>query len=300
MTVQGVYKDLRNLSGLTFITSDYLPTGYTLYSDDQYGNSKSIQLSFEKRMRDNYSVRFNYTLSRAVGTSSSATDNYGRLINPPGTDISTLPLQPYPLSFDRPHVMQLLTTISWRKGEGPTIFGEKLLELFNLSFTTEFKSGLPYTRQDRRGNQSGEFNGARHPSYFNTDASLSRSILLSDLFGDSFGSSAIDLELEVLNLFNNVGPRAVYARTGQGDDDGSDGIYTGTVIFKNDPTNADGQQLDALGYLKYNPRWDLNKDNLVDLSEQQLAFTQLRNDRLARRTNYFIPRRVYFNVTFRF
>ncbi|HEY6172001.1 MAG TPA: TonB-dependent receptor [Candidatus Kapabacteria bacterium] len=301
MTVQGVYKDLRNQSGLLRISSPSLATGYTMYIDDQYGNAKSLMLSFDKRMRDNYAIRFNFTYSTAKGTSSSAAENYSRLINPPaGAETAVLPLQPYPLGYDRPIVSQLIVNLAWQKNEGPEIFGAKLLELFNLSFTTEYRDGTPYTPEDIRGNQSGEFNSARRPAYFQTNASLSRTIPLSDIFGDGAGNTAIDLQLEVLNLFNRTQAVDVYAATGLGDDDGTNGNFTGTVVFKNDPTNADGNQLDALGNLKYNTRWDLNKDGQVDLSEQQKAFTQYRTDNYARRTNYQVPLRTYFNVTFRF
>ena len=292
---------MRNQTGLQRISSDNLSTGYTLYSDDQYGNSKSVQLSLEKRMRDNYSVRLNYTISTAKGTSSSSTENYGRLINTSSSeDVSVLPLQPFNLSYDRPHVAQLIFALGWNKGEGPKIFGERLLELFNLSFTTEFQSGLPYTKLDLKFQQAGEFNADRNPAYFQTNASLSRSIRLSDLFGESMGNSALDLQLEVLNLFNRTEPITVYPTTGQGDNDGQPGTYTANVVFKNDPTNADGNQLDGVGHLKYNSRWDLNKDNQVDLNEQQQAYSQLRKDGFARRTNYQIPRRVFLNVSFRF
>lgn len=301
MEVRGVYKDLRNQSGLLRISSPSLATGYTMYIDDQYGNSKSLILSFDKRMRDNYAIRFNFTYSTAKGTSSSAAENYNRLINPPsGAETAVLPLQPYPFGYDRPIVSQLIVNLGWQKNEGPEVFGAKLLELFNLSFTTEYRDGTPYTPEDIRGNQNGEFNSARQPAYFQTNASLSRSIPLSDIFGDGAGNTAIDLQLEVLNLFNRTEALTVYAATGLGDDDGTPGAYTGTVVFKNDPTNADGGQLDALGNLKYNTRWDLNKDGQVDLSEQQKAFTQYRTDNYARRTNYQVPLRTYFNVTFRF
>jgi hypothetical protein len=301
MTIQGVYKDLRNQSGLLRVSSPSLATGYTMYIDDQYGNAKSLILSFDKRMRDNFGIRFNYTYSSAKGTSSSATENYARLINPPaGEEVAVLPLQPYPLSYDRTHTSQLIFNLAWQKNEGPDIFGVKLLELFNISFTTEFRSGTPYTPEDIRGNQAGEYNSARQPEYFQTNASLSRTIPLADLFGDGMGGTAIDLQLEVLNLFNRTEALVVYPTTGLGDDDGQSGVYTGTVVFKNDPTNADGNQLDALGNLKYNARWDLNKDNQVDLSEQQKAFTQYRTDNFARRTNYQVPLRTFFNVSLRF
>ncbi len=301
MGIQGVYKDMRHLSGLQYITSEYLPIGYTMYSDDQYGNAKSIQLNIDKRMADHWAVRFNYTLSSTKGTASSATENYGRLINQAsGSEISVLPLQPFKLNFDRPHVAQLILSTSFDKGEGPEIAGLKLLENISISSASEFRSGVPFTRLDQKGNQAGEFNGDRHPSYFQTDATLTRTIQLSDLFGESFGASSLDIQLEVLNVFNRTEPLRVYAMTGQGDDDGSSGVYPTSTVFKNDPTNADGQQLDAVGNLRYNPRADYNSDGIVDLTEQQASYTRLRKDTFDRRTNYQIPRRVFLNLSFKF
>lgn len=301
MSVQGVSKDMRNLSGLQYITSEFLPVGYTMYADDQYGNSKSIQLSLDKRLRDNWGVRFNYTLSSTKGTASSATENYARLINTAaGSEVAVLPLQPFNLNFDRPHVAQLILMANYAKNEGPSILGLNLLESMSISATSEFRSGVPYTKLDLKGNQAGEFNGDRHPSYFQTDATLTRTIQLADLFGETFGTSSFDIQLEVLNLFNRTAPMRVYAMTGQGDDDGSSGVYPGATVFKNDPTNGDGQQLDAVGNLRYNARADYNNDGVVDLSEQQTSFTRLRKDTFDRRANYQVPRRVYLNLAFKF
>ncbi len=301
MSVQGIYKDMRNLSGLQIINSEFLPIGYTLYSDDQYGNSKSIQLSFDKRMRDNWGLRFNYTLSSAKGTSTSATENYNRLINvAAGSETVVLPLQPFALGFDRPHVAQLILNSAFAKGEGPELFGLKILENFNFAATTEFQSGRPYTRLDLKGNQAGEFNGDRHPAYFQTDATLTRTIPLADLFGESFGSTSFDIQLEILNLFNRTEALRVYDRTGQPDDDGQPGTYASSTVYKNDPTNADGQQIDELGQLRYNARADINNDGVVDLAEQQTSYDRVRKDGFDRRANFQIPRRVFLNLAFKF
>jgi hypothetical protein len=303
MSINGIYKDLRNLSGLQAIHSPDLAVGYTLYSDDQYGNYRGLEVKFDKRMADNYSFRFNYTYSVAKGTSSSAAENYGRLIgqaNTTGDTVAVLPLQPYPLSFDRTHVAEMILSAGFNKGEGPTLFGSKILQLLTLSTTTEFQSGIPYTRLDAKGNQSGEYNGDREPSYFQTDATLTRNIPLADLFGTGMGNSSIDLQLEVINLLNQTNALFVYPTSGQGDDDGLNPTYLGTIDFVNDPTNANGAELDALGKLKYNPRWDLNHDGKVSLAEQAQAYQLERSNNFARRTNYQIPRRVYFNITLHF
>ncbi|HET9135599.1 MAG TPA: TonB-dependent receptor [Candidatus Kapabacteria bacterium] len=305
MSIHGIYKDFRNLPGLSTVSSDNLAIGYTLYSDDQYGNYKGVELSFEKRMADHYSVRVNYTYSIAKGTSSTATENYSLLINGQGGSPDdpnvVLPLQPFPLNFDRTHVAQLLFNAGFGASEGPSIFGTQLFQDLNLSTTTEYYSGTPYTKTDIKGKQAGEFNADRNPAYFQTDAALTRTIRLQDLFGSMFGANnTLQLQLEVVNLLNTTSAITVYPATGQGDDDGLLQPYTGTYDFINDPTDKDNLQIDALGKLKYNSLWDLNKDGRVSVQEQTQAYVQNHKDNLARRTNFQIPRRVYFNVTLSF
>jgi hypothetical protein len=298
-TVQGVYKDFQNQAGLQRITSEFLPVGYTIYSDDQYGNYRALQFSAERRMSNNWGVRVNYTYSATRATSSSALENYSQLINvDPQSEDAVLPLTPFATTYDKPHVAQMILNFGWGKGEGPIVFGMPILQHFTANFTTVYESGIPYTRVDTRGRQIGEFNADRHPEYIQTDATIGRSLPLADLFGEALNDMFLDLELEFTNLFNRTEPLYVYSTTGQGDDDGGDGNYNATAEFFNNPTDA--SQFDQLGRPLYNARWDLNRDNKVSREEQQLAYDQARSDRFARRTNYQAPRRVFFNVAFRF
>ena len=299
--VHGVYKDLRNQSGLQLVTSPLLPIGYTIYSDDQYGNDRSIEFVMEKRMSDNYSAKLTYTYQVAKGTSSSATESYNALINAdPSSEQAILPLQPFYFSYDKPHVAELLMSLNYNKGEGPTIFGTKLFQLFTLSTSTEYSSGTPYTLVDLKGAQLGAINGEREPDNFQTDLTLQRTIPFEDIFGETMKTVFLDLQLEVTNVFNRTTPLYVYPTTGQGDDDGTNGFYPATQDFYNDPTNLHGGQIDDFGNLLYNPRLDLNHDGRVSVAEQQIAFTRLRTDDFARHTQYQIPRRVYMNFTVRF
>lgn len=299
--IQGVYKDLRNQPGLQRITGPNLPIGYTLYSDDQYGNARSIQFTLDKRMSNNFSAKLDYTYGVAKGTSSSATENYSQLIGfDPNSENAVLPLQPFYLSFDRTHVAHLSFNLNYGRNEGPTLLGVKALQQISFALTTEYLSGTPYTRTDDKGRQIGEYNADRNPDQFTTDVTLQRTLDLGNWLGGAFKNSGLDIQLEVTNLFNSTTPVRVYTTTGQGDDDGSNGIYTGSQEFFNDPTNTRGNQLDQLGQMYYNPRWDLNHDGRVSLDEQQKAYTQYRSDRLARRTNYTVPRRAYLNLSLRF
>ncbi len=303
VSLHGIYKDLRNDAGLQRIASPLLATSYLLYSDDQYGNSRAIELILEKRMSDNYSVKVQYTYSSAKGTSTSATENYAALINAdPSSEQSVLPLQPFPLSFDKPHVAQVIFNLNYNKGEGPTLFGSKILEYFSLAATTEYQSGVPYTRLDLRGAQVGDFNGDRQPDYFQTDAALTRTIAFEDFLGPNFKSLSLDLQLEVSNLFNRTTALSVYPRTGQGDNDGQTYIWGGNVDYVNDPVNG---PLDQFGKPLYNSliakRDRLGSvSDVVTVADQQAAYTRLRNDSFAQHVLYQIPRRVYFNATLRF
>ncbi|MDP4199025.1 MAG: carboxypeptidase regulatory-like domain-containing protein [Bacteroidota bacterium] len=303
LSIHGIYKDLRNDAGLQRISSPLLATGYLLYSDDQYGNSRAIEVILEKRMSDNYSVKLQYTYSSAKGTSTSATENYAQLINAdPNSEQAVLPLQPFPLSFDKPHVAQLIFNLNYNKGEGPTLFGSKLLEEFSLAATTEYQSGVPYTRYDLRGAQIGDFNGDREPDYFQTDATLTRTIPFEDLLGPSFKSLSMDLQLEISNVFNRTTPLEVFPTTGQGDNDGSLGVWGSTIDYVNDPVNG---PFDQFGKPLYNARIAQhdkigNVSDVVTVADQQASFTRLRNDNLSRHLFYQIPRRAYFNVIVRF
>lgn len=300
-SITGIYKDLRNQSGLESVSSPLLASGYTIYTDDQYGSSRAIELVAEKRMSDNYSAKLQYTYSSAKGTSSSATEAYQNLINQdPGSQQATLPLSPFPFSYDRTHVASLLFNLNYNKGEGPTLFGSKLLQWFSLQTTTEYQSGTPYTKVNLRGAQIGDINGEREPDYFQTDATLTRTVPFEDLFGASMKNIFLDLQLEVINLFNQTNPISVYPVTGQGDNDGTTGQLGAALDYYNDPTNLRGNSIDALGNLYYNPRIDLNHDGRVSVAEQQIAYTRYRTDNFNRRTNYQVPRRVYFNATIRF
>jgi hypothetical protein len=307
LSVNGIYEDVQNQAGLEQISGPLLPVGYTIYSDDQYGSVRSLQLVFDKRMSNNYSARLNYTYSISKGTSASAEAAYAALINASTNgQNSALPLEPFPLSYDRTHVGQFIFNVNYLKGEGPSVFGSKFLQLFSFNSTTVYQSGVPYTRLDQRGIQVGEYNADREPSYFQTDCSLTRSIPFEDIFGESMKNFFLDLQIEVTNLFNTTNPISVYSQTGLGNSDGNNGIWTGTQEYYNNPTTSILQQFgvtsqyDGVGKLLYNPIADLNHDGKVSLSEQQTMYTRLRNDNFSRRTNYQAPRRVFFNVTLRF
>jgi len=299
LTVNGIYKKMKNITGIAQIISPVVSQAYYYYTDDEYGNYKGIELSLDKRLSDNFSARLNYTYSVALGTASTATTNYSAFTNQSSdAEAAILPLQAFPLDFDRTHVAQLLLSLLYGKGEGPKIGGTAILENFNFSTKTIYESGNPYTAFDIRGTQVGEHNGERQPNFMQTDFTITRNIPLSDVFGAGIGHSWLELQLEVSNLFNQVNAVTVYNTSGLGDDDGKTTPYNYSQDYVNDPTIPN--QLDALGLLLYNPLWDLNHDGRVDINEQQQGFKRERVDKFAQRTNYQLPRHFYLNFALHF
>ena len=300
-SVNGIYADIRNQDGIELISSPILPIGYTIFSSNEYGSDRSIEIVAEKRMADNFSMKLNYTYSQGLGTSSSATENYSALINQdPSAPTVVLPLTPYPFNYDRTNVLNFLFDISYTKGEGPTIFGQKLLEWFSLQTTTVYQTGTPYTATNTKGAQIGPTNGDREPDYFQTDLSLTRTIPFEDIFGPGMSKIFLDLQLEVTNIFNRTTPLSVYAATGEGNNDGNPNTFSTSTEYYNDPTNSRGGQIDALGNLFYDPRLDLNHSGVVTVAEQEISYAQYRSDEFAQEVNYQTPRRVWMNFTIRF
>jgi hypothetical protein len=196
--------------------------------------------------------------------------------------------------------LNFLFDISYAKGEGPTIFGQKLLQWFSLQTTTVYQTGTPYTATNVKGAQIGPTNGDREPDYFQTDLSLTRTIPFEDLFGPGMSKVFLDLQLEITNIFNRTTPLSVYAATGEGNNDGNPNTFSTSTEYYNDPTNSRGNSIDALGNLFYDPRLDLNHSGVVTVAEQEIAYAQYRSDEFAQEVNYQTPRRVWMNFTIRF
>jgi hypothetical protein len=301
VTLTGYYKDIYNQSDLAFIRA--VPQPFYQRVMSAYGNSKGVEITFRKRIMNNWGFDLNYTLGSATGTANNSSTIVAL---DPYTDNPAFPVEPFPLSFDRRHVVKAWLNFNWGEGEGPEIAGVPFLEYFNINLSGFWQTGTPYTPVDLNGQAQGALNSGRFPSFWNTDLRVTRTIPIPGFLGSN---TAIDLILDVTNLLNFTGAVSFYTRTGSPDQDGFalnrvPGDFPSTSYYRDpDPKNkvtTSTSQYDRVGNRLYNARADFNNDGIVTPEESYQGYLNYVSDVIDRRANYQYPRQVYFAVAFRF
>jgi len=314
--VTGYYKDLYDIEGIRFIPA--IPHNYSVLTNSEYGKSYGIELSLKRRYSNNFSFDINYTISWARGTSSSQFQHYQLVTNGPPDpytgEMKVYPQVDYWLDFDQRHTANIIFDYRLPEGAGPDLFGFKVLGNSGLNLLWRYHSGQPYTREDSRGNQVGEFNGARQPWFMRTDARVNKDFKLRGMNLSFF--------CEIENLFNERRAISVYPRTGSPNWDGK--VYNmGSSTFYEGEDPEYGANAD-LGIQEWNPQpynekghaqqaepLDLNgdgdyedvigaKDGMVTPEEYYNSYLRYIHDNYARKTNYMRGRRFWvgFQVYF--
>jgi outer membrane receptor protein involved in Fe transport len=200
-TFTAYYKDVTGNVGTQFYPAffDGRPVGYTLYVNEAYSNIRGFEVNLTMRRTGYVAGSLNYTYSVAKGSASSETEDY------PGTTESTLL---YPLSFDRPHALNVNLSLSYRANEGPEMFGARPFE--NMDFLAVFRaaSGYPYTPTARELGYV-QKNSARRPPTWSLDLEFSKDWEIDPI---RFG-----VLLEILNVTDHANVRRVYTDTGEPD-----------------------------------------------------------------------------------
>lgn len=307
--IAAFYRDIYNQSGVTTINEQ--ATNYNIYTVQEYGNVRGIELSANGKLMDNLSFSLNYTLQKAVGTASNPTSNFGA---GSGTDPftgerTTGPLFEFPLSYDQTHKFNFQLTANWGNDAGPSLGGIQPLENTSIQFTTVFGTGLPYTRTDIRGTQLGEFNGARYPSGFNTDIHIEKGFRLSDWFGEDLGNTEISFFADVFNVLNNTDAVSYFTTTGNPDNNGTSlnrgiGEFTAFPYYRTidpaRPETYDINQYDRYGGRLYNPYGDANLDGVVTQAEKYEGYQRVVATNQSFRGNYATPRTVAVGIRLSF
>ncbi|MFN0158025.1 MAG: TonB-dependent receptor [Bacteroidota bacterium] len=203
-TFTAYYKDVLGLIG-----TQYFPpfsvggrfVGYTLYLNEAYANIKGFEVTFNMRRSRYFAGSLTYTYSSAKGSASSETEDY------PGTTESTLL---YPLSFDKPHVVNVHMSLNVPDNDGPELYGSHPLENMFLNVTLRASSGYPYTPSGRDVGRDVPKNSGRLPATSSIDLEVSKEWR----FG---GPYALGVFLEVLNLTDQKNVVFVYSDTGEPD-----------------------------------------------------------------------------------
>jgi hypothetical protein len=187
------YSDIRNLLGTKIISIYGEQTRYGIYTNRDYGNSKGIVLTLEKRHSDYFSAKLDYTYQIAQGNGSDPLALfYNSQADPPKEETKILA----PLDWDQNSTVNLSVTV----GD----FTD-----WSVGFIFSYGSGFPYTPNEAYVYTLPKINTRRKPSTSNFDLKATKSF---DIFGFDFNTYLI-----IYNLFdikNEYGVSSITGRAG--------------------------------------------------------------------------------------
>jgi len=312
LDVSAFYRDIYNLTGVSYVPT--VPTPYVIYSVQEFGNVRGLEVMVQRRPVDGVQAEINYTLQRAVGTASSPAASYATAIgetDPYTGEARRSVMVEYPLNYDQTHRLNGLLAFIWNDGQGPSIGGVRILQNTTISLNGSFATGLPYTLETSKGVQVSEFNGMRLPATFSTQAHLEKAFKLRDVLGESVGGLELSIFADIFNLFNNTDPVSVnfsrsiggslFSITGNPDDDGRSlslgiGEFSATPYYRDvnpaRPETFSSSQYDRYGSRLYNPYADLNLDGVVTQGERYEGYRRFVATVQSLRSAYQTPRTV--------
>jgi len=186
LNVTAFYREMADLIGVTWIQT----AGYVYFDNVDYGNSKGLEFTLNKRFSNYFSARVNYTLSQTlISTSSPMTA---------AQTVSSTPIayKSYLADWDRPHDLSAMLRVSDPKS-------------WAIGLNASIKSGRPYSVMAEQPNTE------RMPMIMNFNLRLSK-------YFHFFGLRET-IYLQVSNLFDRQNIYWVFPVTGKWDDDGDPG-----------------------------------------------------------------------------
>jgi outer membrane receptor protein involved in Fe transport len=234
------YREMNNLEQVQSITGGY-PMDYITYQNIDFGTVKGLTATYDLRRTGNVRMTFAYTLQFANGTGSDAQTALN-LIKQGEPNLR----QTLPLAFDQRHTLKSMLDYSYLSDElydGPVLFGRDILENTGVTFIFMYNTGSPYSRKDpNTDNLVGSVNGSRMPSVFRTDMKIYKDIFMK-VGKDKKNDLALQIYLDVANLFNAMSVASVFSYTGNANSD----AYLTTAKNQSE-INA---QIDAEAYRNY-------------------------------------------------
>jgi outer membrane receptor protein involved in Fe transport len=183
------YKDF---SGL--LSSDqyekYNTVNYIVYSNRDYGDSRGITFSLNKRRTGLLSASADYTYLVAQGNASNPLSLfYANQSDPPAEVVK----QVLPLDWDQRHTINVNISLAQPRKWG-------------ISILTKYGSGLPYT-PSYQGSSLDAPNSDRKPDYFNVDVNMHKDV--------EFGGLHWTVFAKIYNALNIQNERSVFSDTGR-------------------------------------------------------------------------------------
>ncbi len=223
----------RNVQGLVNVRTERTLFGQTFRKyiskvNQDFGTIKGLAFSFNLRRLGPISTKVDYTLQLSEGTGSDPSSSRIATFRNPNNEV---PLAIAPLDFDQRHTFTANVDIRAGKGEGPELFGTRLLSNAGANFQFTYNSGRPYTPlksanpltdESQYGNTTQYINSAYTGGIFRIDLRVDKDIRM--------GGISLTPYLWVQNLLDRENFINVWPSTGEPDDSG----------FLNTP---EGQQL---------------------------------------------------------
>lgn len=209
--VTGYFKDIYDMINTkTYI--DGTLSASTYYNMD-YGKTRGIEISIDKRVNNLYTWGITYAYSYAYGKASSDVSNYNAAVNNNSVNIKE-----FPLDWDERHAINLY--LSFLTSNKEFFFQIPYTNDISLSFNSNFGSGKPFTPTTeyydfKKRSDEIETNEGRKPWTSTTDFKFTKKFDLNSFF---YGSMRLDFE--IYNLFDKVNVLEVYPNTGSWKDPG--------------------------------------------------------------------------------
>lgn len=284
VTFSAFYREFRNQIQVEEFVNAY-PKNYITYDNIDFGTTKGFTLDYDMRRTANFSVKANYTMQFAEGTGSDPTTQFN-IVSATQTNFRTIA----PLDYDARHIINVNLTYSYGVGKdynGPVIKNKQIFSDAGISLQLTARSGTPYTAQENatatqlqgqpnKPVSEGSINGSRLPWYFranlrvykNFDFSVGKKTAKGGEKPKGGREVALQLYLEIQNLFNTQNILSVYRYTGSPSSDG----------YLNDPSSLAAIQA-ALNPQAYKDQYAAVENNP---------------------NNYSLPRRIYLGGIFTF
>ncbi len=174
------YREMTDLIGERFIPSANSGNGMRVADNYDYGNAKGVELTLNKRFSNYFSLRANYTFSKALVTSSTP---WAQL------QISNPTYKTFTAAWDRPHTFNFDLYVGFPGS-------------WDVSLSGNFQSGMPYTIRT-------EPNTERAPFISTVDMRVSKTF-------EVLGLKPV-VYVNILNLLDRRNIYGVYPSSGKPD-----------------------------------------------------------------------------------
>ncbi len=218
-------KESSELTGTINVTG-FDPTGIGLYDyyvmvNHDYGSSRGLDISIEKRYSHYYRGQINYTYSVAKGNQFYSWAGYWNSVT-----AESEPKKEYLMPWDQPHTLDANISLIFPRYFGPKLWKFKPLSEFYLNFIVRLHSGYPYTPTS--GGQALEPNSGRRPWFFDIDTMIRKDFRI-------YKNTKIALFSRIYNLTDRKNPLYVYSETGSPTDPGPYASKTATSTYYDRP-----------------------------------------------------------------